>query len=396
MYSQHQLELLYNAIRVPMCILQGEDMILCYPESTVTEYPAKLLRKIRQDFHAQHPSPDQAGILWIESIAQVGIVEWEPDTLFLFGPVSAQSYRAQEILSALQDPLYDGVRVELANLIYTTPVLSGYSFLAQFRLALSLLDRPVPTTAELYETLPSSPPQAPIGRSLFYAQEELNYHTPFALEERLTKAIEDGDLSLLQQTEDKPTQGNLGILSTDPLRQAQYMFVTAAAVASRAAIRGGLDPEISYSTADLYCQEMDRLAAVAPIEALMVRMSRDFCDKVASVKSYLQYSPAIRSCCRYIHRNSHHRITLEELSRICGLSPSRLSESFHKETGYTIVEYIHEVRLVEGEYLLTRSLYPIGEIAVILGYSSQSYFTERFRRRYGMTPAQYRRKSRFL
>ena len=48
--------------------------------------------------------------------------------------------------------------------------------------------------------------------------------------------------------------------------------------------------------------------------------------------------------------------------------------------------------MVNAQSLLENTDYKIGEIAEIVGYDNQLYFSRVFRKEYGVSPAQYRKK----
>jgi AraC-like DNA-binding protein len=66
---------------------------------------------------------------------------------------------------------------------------------------------------------------------------------------------------------------------------------------------------------------------------------------------------------------------------------------FHRETGLTFSDYVMRQRIETAGNMLRYSDYSSTEISEILAFSSQSYFIRCFRKVYGMTPSEYRRKS---
>ena len=64
--------------------------------------------------------------------------------------------------------------------------------------------------------------------------------------------------------------------------------------------------------------------------------------------------------------------------------------------GTSIVDFIHEERIKEAEYLLRHTDFSLSLISSYLNYSSQSYFTRIFREKRGITPQQYRDRAIWL
>lgn len=85
---------------------------------------------------------------------------------------------------------------------------------------------------------------------------------------------------------------------------------------------------------------------------------------------------------------------LTALARECGLSVSRLAFLFRRQTGRTPGQFLEEQRLSHAAHLLRRTALTVGEIASECGFADPFYFTNRFRRRQGMSPTQFREKSR--
>lgn len=79
-----------------------------------------------------------------------------------------------------------------------------------------------------------------------------------------------------------------------------------------------------------------------------------------------------------------------ELARMVGLSEYHFIRVFRQVMGVTPRQYIIMSRMNHARYLLKTTALPVGEIAAMAGYASESMFTAAFRRTQGMTPTQYR------
>jgi AraC-like DNA-binding protein len=81
--------------------------------------------------------------------------------------------------------------------------------------------------------------------------------------------------------------------------------------------------------------------------------------------------------------------TLRTLARAANCSPYRLCRMFRAETGYTLTEFKHALRLRLALDALRRNR-DITAVALALGYTSHSHFTLYFRRHFGVTPSEFR------
>jgi transcriptional regulator GlxA family with amidase domain len=79
-----------------------------------------------------------------------------------------------------------------------------------------------------------------------------------------------------------------------------------------------------------------------------------------------------------------------ELASLVGLTVSRLSRLFRKETGHALAAHLRSARLDRAAQLLLLSTLSIKEIAYAAGFRSQSHFVQAFKRAFGTTPRQYR------
>ena len=92
----------------------------------------------------------------------------------------------------------------------------------------------------------------------------------------------------------------------------------------------------------------------------------------------------------FIRENSHHPISLEEISKIAKMSPFAFSRFFKKNCGAGFVEYVNQVRTNKACYLLRETEYQIQDIALDCGFVSISNFNKQFRKSVGISPRDYR------
>ncbi|MHB9132798.1 MAG: helix-turn-helix transcriptional regulator [Armatimonadota bacterium] len=86
-------------------------------------------------------------------------------------------------------------------------------------------------------------------------------------------------------------------------------------------------------------------------------------------------------------------VTVGELANHLHLSPSRVAHVVSALFGMPLAALVHMLKLRQAAQLLATTTLPITEIALHCGYAGSSYFTERFRRQYGMSPRAYRQRS---
>ncbi len=95
----------------------------------------------------------------------------------------------------------------------------------------------------------------------------------------------------------------------------------------------------------------------------------------------------------YIDEHYAEAITLDELASIAALSKYHLIREFKAAVGTSPMEYLLEKRITESKKLLAGTEHSISDIADSVGFSSGSYFSQRFRLITGMTPLKFRLSS---
>ncbi len=98
----------------------------------------------------------------------------------------------------------------------------------------------------------------------------------------------------------------------------------------------------------------------------------------------------LRRITNYVEGMVDHCPGVDELSRLCEMSPRHLSRAFKATTGQTVADYVTGVRMLKARSFLAHTNLPQKEIAHRLGFSSPSSFCTAFGMAVGMTPRQYR------
>lgn len=86
------------------------------------------------------------------------------------------------------------------------------------------------------------------------------------------------------------------------------------------------------------------------------------------------------------------RFTIEELAQQYCISPTVLKTTFKGVYGVSIAAYMKEYRIRKAASMLHKTSKSIGDIALAVGYKSQSKFGAAFKEFYEMSPLEYRNK----
>lgn len=92
----------------------------------------------------------------------------------------------------------------------------------------------------------------------------------------------------------------------------------------------------------------------------------------------------------YIQDNFRSNVTLPEIAKLFSMSPSAFSHYFKNSTGKNLTEYMIEYRLGHATRLLLDTSQNITEICFDSGFNNISNFGRLFKKKYGMTPKEFR------
>lgn len=100
----------------------------------------------------------------------------------------------------------------------------------------------------------------------------------------------------------------------------------------------------------------------------------------------------IKNVLAMIEENYNEHLSVEEMSDECGYSASHFMRWFKESTGSSFTSYLIEYRLGKAANDLRSSQDTVLEIADNNGFDNLSNFNRLFKKRFGMTPSQFRNK----
>lgn len=134
--------------------------------------------------------------------------------------------------------------------------------------------------------------------------------------------------------------------------------------------------------------ERDYLIKPALSLLLSIFARAHFEDKCENVK-FLSEREAIIHCMGYIKNHLSEPVTLQEMAQRTAMSKSSFCVNFRKVTGETFNHYLNRER-VEAAAELIKSGKLVFEAASDLGYSDLSTFYRNFKKRFGVSPSEYK------
>lgn len=230
-----------------------------------------------------------------------------------------------------------------------------------------------------------------LSQTAFHNREKKIKHIPYNKEVAFFQSIQAGNIDevhrLFTPLCSKP---GYGLLSENPLRNLKYHLIVSVAFITRYCIEGGLEEETAYNMSDIYIRKIDTCGSKESIHILHKELVDDFTRVMKRHHLKSLYSRPVTRCIEYIYNNLHSRILLEELAEVAGLNATYLSKLFHQEVGVTVVKYIMDKKIDAAKNMLIFSEQSPLEITHYLGFASESYFINIFKRATGLTPKQFR------
>lgn len=215
-------------------------------------------------------------------------------------------------------------------------------------------------------------------------------HGTLEFEQTMLSLITSGSLDELNTLFSGRSAGRPGKTSSSYLRQIKNIFISSVTLVSRAAIAGGLPSEEALTLSDRYIQHSEALNNPEQVMNLQYNMVMDYATLVAELLHGARYDKFMRSVTGYIREHLTENLNVEQMAEDLYISRSYLSTKFKKETGMTLTSYIQEQKIKKAKEYLKSTDKSVLEISTFLGFSSQGYFQNVFKRRTGMTPREYR------
>ena len=103
---------------------------------------------------------------------------------------------------------------------------------------------------------------------------------------------------------------------------------------------------------------------------------------------------AVEQIENYITEHYAEDLRVKDLADMVYISSDHLTRSFKKRFGKTVSGYILEKRMYLAGELLKRHDLSITQVSDSVGFANYSYFTEQFKKVYGMTPREYQKHFR--
>lgn len=163
-----------------------------------------------------------------------------------------------------------------------------------------------------------------------------------------------------------------------------------------------LTPELSYyAEIAALLEKVDHLSDKRP-EGYQLAIKGFFFQIFFILFSHKKKDPAttqtpksiekMKQLIKYMEEHYTEPLTIEEMAALIHYSPSHFMKFFKNTMGTSFISYLNDYRLTMAARNLQHSSDSILEIASQSGFDNLSYFNRLFKRKYGVTPSQFRKQ----
>ncbi|ASK62299.1 DNA-binding response regulator [Virgibacillus phasianinus] len=122
-----------------------------------------------------------------------------------------------------------------------------------------------------------------------------------------------------------------------------------------------------------------------------LRLPKQYKFLAEEVNPERNLSPMVVLAKNYIDQHYFkHTISLQEVARNVQINSTYLSKQIKNELGVSFVQYLTKVRIRKALMLMQDPYLKIYEVAEMVGYSTQHYFSNAFKKMVGISPTLYR------
>lgn len=153
---------------------------------------------------------------------------------------------------------------------------------------------------------------------------------------------------------------------------------------------------------DIAALPQEKIRAVVPIDSegnfsfarLKEELTNDLIGFSQSIQSHLHKSNnVIHDIARYLQNHYTQEIALSELSARFHLNRDYISRKFKQEFRETIIDYVCRIRMEKAKMLLMNPHLKIVQVAEMVGYPDEKYFSRVFKKLENLSPREYRERN---
>ncbi len=135
---------------------------------------------------------------------------------------------------------------------------------------------------------------------------------------------------------------------------------------------------------------MTELQLIAELYKLLAFLMEEFPSKSMSDSSILIQN-YIKQTKKIIHTQYSKPLKVSQIAKKLNLNRSYLYKIFKEETGYSIKDYLGQIRMEKSADLLISTTFHISDVANAVGFPDALAFSKAFKKHFGQSPSNYRK-----
>lgn len=383
------LSYFHSSYYIPIYLYEKDQITHAVPEQDSSTYPlTEYLSMLTND-------TNEISYIMTSYYSYYGSVRINENCFLIIGPVNDFPYTDESLESIQKEArVKDSYKEEFVNFFKNIPTQNWDSFintLLFINLILNNTELSKKDVVQITDKRESLNIIKDFVISSAEKREEEALYNSFNVEEAIVRFVETGQVNKLKDFAKQARYTKIGEIAPSALRQWKNLFIVTTTLISRAAMRGGLSPSISYQLSNVYLQQVEKLKDIEAVKSLLWQVQIDYATRVSNAAIPSNIDNVLHEIIQYIQNNINQPITVTEIASLAGYTRSSLSRKFKKELGINISNFIKETKLEEAKDLLSFSNESISKISNYLCFSSQSHFQKSFKEYTGITPEKYRK-----
>lgn len=158
---------------------------------------------------------------------------------------------------------------------------------------------------------------------------------------------------------------------------------------SRVASDAGVSADQAFRINHRFYRQAQKVSDIDQLCHLITNTMNRYIDSLFDFVD-VKYVDVLHKAVQYMCKHYSRKLSLEHVAQEVYLSPSYFGKIFKQEMGYSFSAYLNRLRIEQSKRFLAHQNMKLVDIALLVGFEDQSYFTKVFKRIVGVSPNQYR------
>ena len=139
----------------------------------------------------------------------------------------------------------------------------------------------------------------------------------------------------------------------------------------------------------------EEITAALAVKELEIFLIKHFADSTGNIKEIKNYgsSELFAGILSVMEENISTQMTADDIAAMCGVSVPTLEKTVHKYLSCGAITHFNALKMQRAHNLLIEGT-GVGEVASELGFTSQNYFSSRFKKYFGYSPSSVKQRGK--